>query len=231
MNLSITHVCNLAIAVASGVPQADAALLDTYDGDPQDTSAHPLLGWFQQFFPIAANWTQQALNWPECLRYAEPGAVLETYDLMPGWEYIYAKPVPCLALRGVVNSTYIDLSRGIESRYPYMELGDQIGCNYSDIYIKYLIYVEDVTKWSMPLVYLTANWLAYLLARKLTNEQGQAQVWELYKRAYLEAKGMLAQRSYATRLKRPAYRELWRRTNLRYGITYDPTGKWIPPEY
>jgi hypothetical protein len=206
-----TEICNLALGIVMGAAGASEPLLDTLEGTPSDTTSKTTMAWAQLYYPKSLAFVQNLLEWPECLRYDDPGAALDSTsaNTNPGWEYSYSKPTGCLSFKGVVERDSLDLSRGIERFYPYAEIGDQIACDYEDtaIYFKYILLVTDTTKWSTEMTFLVAHHLSMYLARPMgLDAAGRDDLVKLYQLALRDARRAIGSRAHVSDQKLPVHR-------------------------
>ena len=56
--LSITDICNYAIALVGAVGDSKTDFLETFDGDPSDPSSLPAMAWCQRLYPRAMAYSQ-----------------------------------------------------------------------------------------------------------------------------------------------------------------------------
>lgn len=196
---SIADICNYAIALM-GTGAGKVAFLDTYDGNPADSSAQEVMDVMQRLYPRARNYAQIKLSPQECLVYAAPGGALATAseNVNPGWTYLFTWPEACLSFLGVVLANQRDAQTGVDIPIPYQLIGRQIGCDYdTDILFKFVRRLDDTTKFSESLIVVTAHWLAYLAARPCgLGKDDRIQLLSEFNVALNEAKDILQPQVY-----------------------------------
>ena len=194
---SVTDICNYALSII-GSATGDSRYLETFDGNPSDTSSLDTMKWCQLLYPRARDYALIQLAPPECIAYADCGTYLDDEDCVtaPGWEYFYQKPTDALCILGVLIDA-LD-SYATEMFVPHQEVQDQIACNYSsDVQFKYVKRLEDTAKFSEGLIMAVAHRLAYLLAKPLgVSEEVRQSLLIQFKDALAEARMLNGQRKY-----------------------------------
>lgn len=180
--LTKRDICNLALSKIGGAANSRLNYLSTYDGTPSDPTERQALGWCQTLLPIVQEKVQGMMNWPETRKYVDPGAALAegSYHTSAGWEYMYTRPTDLIKIWGVVDDDELDEDSKPIS-LPYEIIQDQIACDYEDILVVGSVRLDDVTKWSVEMVEVTACLLAVYLAKPMgANDQGRSALWKEY---------------------------------------------------
>ena len=195
----VVDICNYALAIVGTVGQADVDALDIYDGNPAADTALHAMAWCQRLYPFARNYAQIKLRPAECLKYVDPGAALDDSALTtPGWGYLYSRPASCLEFIAVVVDDSHDKTSGTDVALSYIEVGNQIACDYDDdILFKYTMRGDDCTRFSEGLKILTAHRLAYLIARPMgVAAAGRLALLREFQVALTEARGLTGRRTH-----------------------------------
>jgi hypothetical protein len=195
-----TPLCNFALGIVGGAIQADYPWIEDYDAEAGTGSANPTLRWCQSLLPQARRRIQSSFLWPRLMTYADPGDPLEEDDAngVPGYLYLFDRPEGCLIFVGVFFDI-VNLQTGKLTPVPFLEVGGQIACNYSDD-IKFGCTVEntDPSQWGQPLFEATGYALALLLSRALgITQEGQSYIKVLADEVYQKATNDAAREQYS----------------------------------
>ena len=186
----VTEIANVALSIVGRVAHMTKQYITNINDTDDDDVARIARTW-----GFARDWAMTRLDWPELVRYVDPGTELtsSSYNTFPSNEdgdlEVYTVPTNCLAIRGVVDR---DLdSQGNEVNYWYTVVGNQIAMaeDGDEVYIKYILRYTDTTKWSLSLKNVAAHRWAYLMARPMgADEDARAQLLRELQVALQEAR-------------------------------------------
>lgn len=138
-------------------------------------------------------------NWGFAKRVSALALVSDT--TMLGYDYVYAYPTACLAIRFIYNSDTAETKTYEKEKYEVFtnSSGVQcIACNIADAYVEYTYDITDADLFSVLFAEALTRCIAATIAVPLCGSDGIAGTqYQLYQQALIEAKVISAQQREA----------------------------------